>query len=493
MAKSVKVVPKDVESVYLFKELFFSKTDLVGNILTGNNVFVRVSQFSKEELIGSPHNIIRHPDMPRVVFKVLWDYLKAGNIIAAYVKNMAKDGRYYWVLAAVYPVDGGYVSIRLKPSSDFFKIIPGVYKKVLAAEESGGMNSSLDLLLSTIQSAGFKDYDAFMSKVLMEELTSRQKMIAQETTKLEFLSSSKQKDVPTKIEDQRALIEQINNVSRHCQTISGIFDLLFKSFENLLNIEQMTNTNTKAVIDFSEFISILSLNASIETHSLGAQGLTLAVISKQIKKYSEEIEMQASTISSEAADISARTQQLGLLLASSRMQADMISFFALESYELSNRGSFSSEDFQQVSKDILLLVQLFVNTFDKVNSILNPLAKRIHRIITVLEIISKMIRDLERTDVLGCIEASRLGDNGNRFNIVFGQMRISTEKTRDKSVEFYKYLHTVIATIEELNSSNADIIAAVGAIETIVQGILKKRPESGSALTLGLQAEAVAA
>ncbi len=475
MSKISKVTPKEVESEFLFKELFFSKTDLVGNILTDNNVFVRVSQYTQEELIGSPHNIIRHPDMPKVVFKVLWDYIKAGNIVLAYVKNMTKEGKYYWVLACVYPVDGGYVSIRLKPSSDYFKIIPGLYKKVLEVESTNGMNASLDLLVQTIQSVGFKDYDAFMSKVIIEELTSRLKMIPQEVKKLEFTSQSAVKTTDLDHKEQAVFIGRLSDIRQNCQVISDIFDFLFKSFDNLLKIEEMTNKNTKAVINFSEFISILSLNASIETHSLGSQGLTLAVISKEIKKYSEEIEMHASTISSDASDISSRTQQLGLLSASSRLQADMVNFFALELFELAKQGKVQGDDFHKIGGDVLLLLKLFEATFEKVNGILNPLTIKIKRILSVIEVINKMIRDLDRSDVLGCIEASRLGDNGNRFNIVFKQMRESTEKTREGLIGFEKYLLSVLETIKELNDANVEIILHVNLIESTVNQLLKQK------------------
>ncbi len=98
------IEPKNIESPFELNELFFSITDPKGVILTGNDVFVKVSKMSKEELIGKPHNIIRHPDMPRAIFKALWSTIKAGRPFVGYVKNMAKDGSYYWVLAAVYPV-----------------------------------------------------------------------------------------------------------------------------------------------------------------------------------------------------------------------------------------------------------------------------------------------------------------------------------------------------------------------------------------------------
>ena len=115
-----KPQPRNVESPFALSELFFSRTDLRGVIHSGNRVFTRVSGYTAAELAGRPHNIIRHPEMPRAVFELLWENLKADRPICAYVKNMAKDGSYYWVFASVYPVPGGYLSIRLKPTSAIF-------------------------------------------------------------------------------------------------------------------------------------------------------------------------------------------------------------------------------------------------------------------------------------------------------------------------------------------------------------------------------------
>ena len=84
--------------------VFFSLTDRRGFIEACNDVFVRISGYTTAELTGQPHNIIRHPDMPRSVFQLFWEYLRNGQPVAAYVKNLAADGRYYWVLALAGPV-----------------------------------------------------------------------------------------------------------------------------------------------------------------------------------------------------------------------------------------------------------------------------------------------------------------------------------------------------------------------------------------------------
>lgn len=123
-------------------EIIVSKTDLKGRIEYANDVFCRVSEMPTAEVIGQPHSIIRHPDMPRTVFKLLWDTVQAGNEIFAYVKNMSATGRYYWVIAHVTPsrnVRGdivGYHSTRRVPSKRGIADIEPLYQELLHMERS---------------------------------------------------------------------------------------------------------------------------------------------------------------------------------------------------------------------------------------------------------------------------------------------------------------------------------------------------------------------
>ena len=89
-----KVAPINKEAPFNYDEFFFSTTDKRGVIEYGNEVFIKISGYKREDLMGKPHSIIRHPDMPRCVFKIFWDTIKTGAPIAAYVKNMAADGSY---------------------------------------------------------------------------------------------------------------------------------------------------------------------------------------------------------------------------------------------------------------------------------------------------------------------------------------------------------------------------------------------------------------
>lgn len=111
----------DVETPFPEGRLVVSRTDLQGVITHANDAFVEMSGYERDALIGAPQYILRHPDMPRAAFKDLWDTLARGEKWHGYVKNLRKDGSYYWVYATVVPnvrggVATGYTSVRRKPS-----------------------------------------------------------------------------------------------------------------------------------------------------------------------------------------------------------------------------------------------------------------------------------------------------------------------------------------------------------------------------------------
>src|SRR5579871_768605 len=122
-------------------EIIVSKTDPRGRLTYVNDVFLQVSGFTEDELIGQPHSIIRHPEMPRCIFKLLWDTIASGQELFAYVNNQAKNGDNYWVFAHVTPtVDRagtivGYHSNRRSPKAKAIEQIKPLYTALLAEEQ----------------------------------------------------------------------------------------------------------------------------------------------------------------------------------------------------------------------------------------------------------------------------------------------------------------------------------------------------------------------
>ncbi len=162
-----------VERTFEDDEIIVSKTDLKGHITYANNVFLRLAGMTEKEALGAPHSVIRNPNMPRAVFKLLWDTIQQGKEIFAYVVNRSKNGDHYWVLAHVtpsYDASGnviGYHSNRRVPERRIIdEIISPLYKALLDEENKHanakeGMNASFDMLVNILKEKGV-GYDEFI-------------------------------------------------------------------------------------------------------------------------------------------------------------------------------------------------------------------------------------------------------------------------------------------------------------------------------------------
>lgn len=145
-----------------------SKTDLKGRITYANDLFIEISGFKESELIGAAHNVLRHPDMPKAIFKLLWERVQAGKEVFAYVKNRTKNNQYYWVHAYITPIIDtntnqliGYHSVRRAPSQKGLDVIIPLYQKMLNAERQGGISAS-NTVLENMLSQLKVSYDAFI-------------------------------------------------------------------------------------------------------------------------------------------------------------------------------------------------------------------------------------------------------------------------------------------------------------------------------------------
>jgi aerotaxis receptor len=126
---------QNLSSPYPKGQVLVSKTDLKGTIIYANDAFIALSGYSKEELVGQNHNLVRHPDMPPEAFEDLWDTVKKGLPWKGIVKNRCKDGRYYWVHAFVVPVFksgsiAGYMSVRTEPTQDQISDAESLYLRL---------------------------------------------------------------------------------------------------------------------------------------------------------------------------------------------------------------------------------------------------------------------------------------------------------------------------------------------------------------------------
>ena len=156
-----KPTPLNEEIILDPKRYIVSETDEKGKITFCNEYFMEVSGYSKEELIGKAHNIVRHPDMPRIVFKLLWETISAGNNINALVKNLAKDGRYYWIFTEFEirkDTDTGkiigYHAASKSISKHVIDIMKELYAQLLKIENEEGLDEAQVYLTNFLKDKG---------------------------------------------------------------------------------------------------------------------------------------------------------------------------------------------------------------------------------------------------------------------------------------------------------------------------------------------------
>jgi PAS domain S-box-containing protein len=200
------------------KEVFWDKTltivsksDLFGTIEYANEAFADVSGYEEYELVGKPHSLLRHPDMPQVLYKILWDNLKVGNPFQIIFKNLSKSGRYYWVISEFeYSKDAtgnieNYISRRNAVSTEVLEghIIP-LYKKLLQIEEASGMKYSEKYMIGFLEEKGLSFSDYIFS--LVNDGKTKSKVVFDKKDSEKILVSEN-----SIVNDKKVIVPEIQN------------------------------------------------------------------------------------------------------------------------------------------------------------------------------------------------------------------------------------------------------------------------------------------
>ena len=166
-------------------QMLFSTTDERGVIGFSNRAFVELSEYSREQLVGAPHSVIRHPEMPGGAFRTMWDTLKAGRPFAAYLRNLAADGAEYDVFATIAPLDeGGYLSVGFRPTVDeLLQTALSAYDRAKALEDSldgadrhEAAGRGAGKILELLSEAGVSSYEEMQSTALPAEVARREEL-----------------------------------------------------------------------------------------------------------------------------------------------------------------------------------------------------------------------------------------------------------------------------------------------------------------------------
>ncbi len=460
--RKTKIAPKNIEKEFGIDEIFFSTTDLKGIIQYGNEVFTRLSGYEFEELVGAPHNIIRHPDMPKIVFKQLWNYIQSGKPIVAYVKNMSKDGSYYWVVAAVFPIfdrNGNiqkYLSIRIKPTSDIFKIIPDLYKKLLEIEQEQGVDASYEYLLEFLKEKGFKDYDDFMKKALEEEIKNREKILGEKEVDLYKVRLNTQDGILQKFERMKIISDRIYSE----------FNEAFKELEKYIELKNELQEKAEFISNLAEDIILLSLNASIESYKVKDVGVSFSVLSKEMRENTTLIERNMKKMVKTIDEITKELEDNALNINYVKIQNTMIEAFANEIIQ-----SGDSSNASILKSNLLDLISLMRDYLSNINGLLKGLNKSLVKISNEINNLEMLIKRLNFIHTNGIIESAHFVDSGQGFVILFSQMSELVNSAKAQIENLSYNLKERIENSKKINKFVDSSIYDIQKIELILDEI----------------------
>ncbi len=388
-------------------ELFFSRTDRKGIIRSGNEVFVRVSGYPRDELVGQAHNMVRHPDMPRALFRVFWERLQAGAGVTAYVKNRAEDGSYYWVLATADAVGDGFVSVRTKPASPLFATAKAMYADVLAVEKQveGGdvrrrkaaIDAGVERLNELLAAAGYEDYHAFIRAALPAEDDARQALLG--------ASVRERLGTPPPGAD-RALA----GVLAACCGTQEVLDDVASKLEGYAVMHDTLAPKSAYVNELADNIRLFSLNALLGATRLGSRGAALGAVAEIMRARSHTAGPVTDALGADIASAVNVLEALDYRVALSRLQSEMMMVFVRELISRADRDGDAATDLQVLASGLDAGVRRLAASLEELGRYLKGITHHAGRLRSELNLLSRL-------EVNGRIEAARLTDAGSVLDL----------------------------------------------------------------------------
>lgn len=392
--------PVNMEISFDYDELFFSISDHNSAITFVNDVFVQTSRYDEEEISGSLHKLNRHPDMPRSVFYLYRNYLEAGKPVAAYIKNLAKDGSFYWIMAVAFPCPGGFVSIGLKPGSELFSKIKSVYEQTLrheneqekTSEKKDAMISSHNFLLDELKNMGFADYDEFMWNALHNELNNRN----------QYLNKTGEK----------------NNyhIPPELLAFESVLNELVSTLDQLKKIHSSLTDHSDYILKLSRSILLLALNAQVGSAKLNQQNQSLSIVAEKMGEQSTSGEQKLLEMQKNVFSLSELIGQLNFNISSSKLQVEMIKLFLIElsGSKMSDRHSVLAEN-----KALQVLYDIFIPGIEKISDEFGMLPGYLGKLLNGVQEIERFLLVLRFIHIKGKVEIARMNDEAKSFSNTF--------------------------------------------------------------------------
>lgn len=355
--------------------------------------------------------------MPRSVFKISWDHLNEGNPVAAYVKNIAKNGAYYWVMALAYPCEVGYMSVRLKPGSNLFNKAKRIYKKTLQLEKKKeqalgkrkGMYRSEEFLLEALQEEGYDSYDAFMWEALKQEMRNREQVLDQQNFNF---------------------FEQAQNVPEHLKTLQQRLGDLFAHLESLSELHDILLEHSDYMLELSRSILLLSINAQVSSSKLDSSDNSITVVAENMGMQTHKGEEQLLEIQKIVKELNQLLRSLNFNIISSKLQVEMTNLFLDELTDDQNSKKLNQNITSEKSID--LLYRGFVPKLKSIKENVRQLPRYIRNLRSQVDEIGKFLQILRYIHTMGKIEVQKMTEKANSFKTTFQDLISEVDSAQDR-------------------------------------------------------------
>ncbi|WP_196809155.1 PAS domain-containing protein [Conexibacter woesei] len=448
----VSTVPVDRARPFAIDELFFSTTDAKGVIRSGNDVFARVSGLELEDLVGKAHNVVRHPDMPRAVFRTFWDALGAGRGVAAYVKNLAADGAYYWVMAFAVPAADGFVSVRLKPSSPLFEVAQRVYREVLAVERvvegddvrrrKPAIEAGVAKLEELLAAEGFGSYREFMYAALTAEVAARAAAVS-------VVEGGRGPADDAAADEDPALLA--------CRGAEHALERLVGDLERYAELAVSLGEKSEFVLGLAEEIRLFALNAVLSSARLGEEGHALGAVAEILGRRSDEAEPAIRALTEDIHEAITLLGAMGFRISASKVMTEMVSVFLADLRE-------SESSPASLATELTALAAALADSGERLAASITAFADRVRAIESGVRKVDGELKVVRALEVNGRVEGARLNDDA--ISSLFSTIAHQVTDAREQLQTF-----TTLRSATRADEAPREAAAVQGAIRSAADAV----------------------